>query len=127
MYTAKRCIAMVVLLLFTATPCLAAENTFKSLFEDCLYGGLTGTLVGAAVMVFTKKPANHLDYMGYGAAGGVLVGAAYGVVTTARSLATVENGSVKFAFPTIVPEIGDTNSKGQTPIIATAEIIRGKF
>lgn len=127
MYTAKRCIAMVVLFLFTATPCLAAENNFKSFFEDCFYGGLTGTLVGAAVMVFTKKPANHLDYMGYGAAGGVLVGAAYGVVTTARSLATVEKGSVKFAFPTIVPEIGDTNSKGQTPIIATAEIIRGKF
>jgi hypothetical protein len=123
----KRSIAMAVTLIFLATPCLAAENNFRTFFEDCFYGGLTGGLVGAALLAFTKKPANHLDYIGYGAAGGVLVGAAYGVVTTTRSLAEFDKGKVQFAIPTIMPELREANSKGQTSIVAMAELIRGKF
>jgi hypothetical protein len=123
----KRGAALAITLLFIATPCLAAENAFKTFFEDALYGGLTGGLVGAAVLAFTKHPGRHLDYVGYGAAGGVLVGATYGAVVTTRSLAEVENGRVRFSMPTIMPELREANSKGQTSIIATAELIRGKF
>ena len=127
MHKFRRYTAMVITLLFIATPCLAAENAFKTFFEDAFYGGLTGGLVGAAVLAFTKKPGRHLDYIGYGAAGGVLVGAAYGAVVTTRSLAEVENGKVRFSMPTIIPELREANSKGQTSIIATAELIRGRF
>ncbi|WP_026842007.1 hypothetical protein [Citrifermentans bremense] len=123
----KRCIAVVLTLVFMATPCLAAENAFKTVFEDSIYGGLAGGLVGAALVVFTKKPADHLDYIAYGAAGGVLVGAAYGVLTTSKSLAEIENGKVKFAIPTIKPEFREGNVKGQTTLVAVAELIRGKF
>jgi hypothetical protein len=123
----KRCIAIVVTLVFMATPCLAAENAFKTVFEDSMYGGLAGGLVGAALLVFTKKPVDHLDYIAYGAAGGVLVGAAYGVLTTSKSLAEIENGKVKFAIPTIKPEFREGNVKGQTTLVAVAELIRGKF
>lgn len=123
----KRSIAIVVTLVFMATPCLAAENAFKTVFEHSMYGGLAGGLVGAALLVFTNKPADHLDYIAYGAAGGVLVGAAYGVATTSRSLAEIENGKVKFAIPTIKPEFREGNVKGQTTLVAVAELIRGKF
>jgi hypothetical protein len=127
MHNLKRGVAMAVTFLFIATPCLAADSSLKTLFQDAFYGGLTGGLVGAAVMAFTKKPGNHLDYIGFGAAGGVAVGAAYGAVVATRSLAEVENGKVKFAIPTIRPEFREPNSKGQSSIIATAELIRGKF
>ncbi|ACH39305.1 hypothetical protein Gbem_2293 [Citrifermentans bemidjiense Bem] len=123
----KRCIAVVLTLVFMATPCLAAENAFKTVFEDSMYGGLAGGLVGAALVVFAKKPADHLDYIAYGAASGVLVGAAYGVLTTSRSFAEIENGKVKFAIPTIKPEFREGNVKGQTTLVAVAELIRGKF
>jgi hypothetical protein len=126
MFNLKRTAAVTITLLFLATPCLA-DSGIKTIFQDALYGGLTGGLVGAALLVFTKKPSNHLDYMGYGAAGGVLVGAVYGGVVATRSLAEIENGKVKFAMPTIRPEIREANSKGQTSIIATAELIRGRF
>ena len=127
MHNIKRSAAVAITLLFIATPCLAAENAFKTFFQDAFYGGLTGGLVGAAVMAFTKKPGTHLDYIGYGAAGCVLVGAAYGTVVTTRSLAEVQNGTVQFSLPTIRPEMREANSKGQTSIIATAELIRGRF
>jgi hypothetical protein len=116
-----------VLLSSMSAPCFAMDNAFKEIFEDAFYGGLAGTLVGGALMVFTHKPADHLDRLGYGAAGGVLVGATYGIVKSSRALAQIENGRVKFAIPTIIPDIQDTNSKGQTPIVFMAQLIRGKF
>jgi hypothetical protein len=127
MHNIKRGAALAITLLFIATPCLAADTAFKTFFQDAFYGGLTGGLVGAAVLAFTKQPGKHWDYIGYGAAGGVLVGATYGAVITTRSLAEVENGKVRFSMPTIIPELREANSKGQTSIIATAELIRGKF
>lgn len=123
----KRCVIIAVTFTFMANPCFAAENTFKTFFEDAFYGGLTGALVGGAAMVFTKKPLDHLDYIGYGAAAGVLVGATYGAITTTRSLAEIENGKVRFAVPTIKPEFREGSREGQTTIVATAELLRGKF
>jgi hypothetical protein len=123
----KRSAILAVTLLFITTPCFAEENAFRSFFQDVFYGGLSGGLVGAAVLAFTKQPGKHLDFIGYGAAGGVLVGATYGAVTTTRSLAELKDGKVKFAMPTILPSIKEANSKGQSSIIAMAELLRGTF
>ena len=127
MHSLKRSAIIMVTLIFIATPCLAEENAFKSVFQDIFYGALSGGLVGAAVLAFSKHPGRHLDYVGYGAAGGALIGAAYGAVMTTKSLAEMENGEVKFAMPTIIPEIREANSKGRTSIVATAELFRGRF
>jgi len=105
-------------------PCQAAESAIKGVFTDSVYGGLAGTLVGAAVLAFAKKPGDHLDYMAYGAATGVLVGAAYGI---GKAMVEMDNGRVKWSMPTLIPDFQDTNSKGQTPIVVMAELLRGKF
>lgn len=127
MHKFKRSAVLAVTLIFLANPCLAAENAFKTIFEDIFYGALSGALVGAAVLAFKDKPSDHLDYIVYGAAGGALVGATYGAVTTTRSLAEIENGELKFSMPTIIPEFRDAHNKGQTTIVATAELLRGRF
>jgi len=108
-------------------PCLAADSAFKEVFEDSFYGGLTGVLVGAAVMAFTSKPGDHLEYLGVGGAVGVLGGATYGVVKTTRSLAAVEDGKVKFAMPTVIPNIQDASGRGPSALVIRTEIFRGKF
>ena len=126
MQSFKRGAVLAVTFLFLANPCLAADNAFRTIFQDVFYGGLSGALVGAAVLAFTDKPSDHLDYIGYGAAAGVLVGATYGAVTTTRSLAEVENGEVKFSMPTIIPELREHDS-GHKAIVAKAELIRGRF
>lgn len=123
----KRTVAIVVTLLSIATPCLAEENAFKTIFEDAFYGGLAGGLVGAALLAFADKPGDHLQNVGIGAGVGVILGATYGAVTTTRSLAEYENGKVKFAMPTIHPEFREGNVKGQSNIVAMAELLRGKF
>ncbi len=107
-----------------SVPCHAAESTFKGVFTDSFYGGLTGTLVGGAILAFAKKPGDHLDYLGYGAAVGVLTGAAYGI---GKAMVEMDSGRVRFSMPTVIPDLQEANSKGQTPLAFTANLIRGKF
>ncbi|HTY21366.1 MAG TPA: hypothetical protein VMC44_06995 [Geobacteraceae bacterium] len=121
-----RALSLFILIIWTA-PCSAAESAVKEMWQDTMYGGLTGTLIGAAVMAFTKRAGDHLDYLGYGAAGGALVGAAVGLTLINKSLAEVEHGKVKFAIPAVIPEVKDTNAKGISCYVINAELLSGKF
>lgn len=110
-----------------SVPCSAADNAFRDAFENALYGGLLGGIVGGALMVFTKKPGDHLDYVYYGAAGGVLVGAGYGVMKSSKSLVSIENGNVQVAMPTIRPELQQAGSKGPSALMVKADLLSGSF
>ena len=105
----------------------AEEDRVKEVLMDSLYGGLAGVVVGAVVLAFTKKPGDHLEYMAYGAAGGALGGTTYALVKCPKPLAELDNGKVTIGVPTIMPDIRDTNSKGQTPVVILAELFRGNF
>ena len=61
------------------------------------------------------------------AALGVLAGTTYGVITTSRPLFETNNGKVKFAFPTILPDIRETGANGPKSLGLVAEVFRGKF
>jgi hypothetical protein len=107
--------------------CFAEEDRLKEVLTDSLYGTLAGVVVGAVVLAFTNKPGDHLDYLGYGAAGGALAGTTYALVKCPKPLAELDNGKVTIGVPTIMPDIRDTNSKGQKPVVILAELFRGKF
>lgn len=128
MFKRSRVVILAALLISSlSVPCSAADNAFKDAFENAFYGGLLGGLVGGALMVFTKKPGDHLDYLYYGAAGGVLGGAAYGVIKSSKSLVSIENGNVKFAMPTITPELQTADAKGHSSLMMKAELVSGSF
>jgi uncharacterized membrane protein YebE (DUF533 family) len=105
----------------------AAENSLREVFQDAFYGAGVGALVGGALLVFTKKPADHLDYIGYGAAVGVLAGTAYGLAKSAKALAEIDNGRIRIAVPTIVPDLIESKTTGQTSVMWHANILRGTF
>ncbi|MRR55749.1 MAG: hypothetical protein EG822_14805 [Deltaproteobacteria bacterium] len=111
-------------LLIIQAPCHAAETAFKEIVQDSMYGGIAGTVVGAAVLAFTHKPGDNLEYMAYGAAAGVLGGAAYGYFST-RALVEVDKGKVKFAIPTVMPDVKDSPRKNS--IVISAELVKGNF
>jgi len=114
-------------LLCATTSAFADDNAFRDTFQSAFYGGALGALVGAALMAFTHNPADNLDYMGFGAAAGVLAGTAYGVGKASRALASIENGKVKIALPTIVPDLVESPSTRQTAICWRANILQGTF
>ncbi|MDD2850747.1 MAG: hypothetical protein PHY09_02470 [Desulfuromonadaceae bacterium] len=114
-------------LLSTTSSAFASEDTIREVFTDAFYGAAIGGLVGGALIVFTDKPADHLNYIAYGAASGVLAGTAYGLAKSARAFAEVENGRVKIAMPTIMPELVASPSSGQMTVAWKAELLRGTF
>ncbi|HEY5976201.1 MAG TPA: hypothetical protein VIU41_15820 [Geobacteraceae bacterium] len=100
----------------------------REVFEDALYGGLAGTLISAAVLAFTHSPGDHMDYLAYGAATGVLAGTAFGIFkVTSRSLAEYENGRVRFALPTVIPDLQEATVRGPATLALKAELFRGTF
>jgi hypothetical protein len=125
----KKLVAVMTLvsLLSTASSAFAGDDTLREVFTDAFYGAAIGGLVGGALIVFTKKPFDHADRIAYGAATGVLVGTAYGLATSARAFAQVENGRLKVAFPTVTPELVVSPSSGRTALAWRADLIRGTF
>ncbi len=113
--------------MLSVTTSFASDSAFKEIFQDSLYGGAAGALVGAAFMAFTKKPADHLEDLGLGAGIGILAGATYGIAKSARSLAEIDNGRVRIAVPTIIPDLSESPVTKQTTITWRAEILRGTF
>ncbi len=77
----------------------AEENAMEEVFRDGFYGGLAGALVGGAILAFKDEPGDHLNYIAYGAATGVLVGTVYGLASVSRAFAEVENGKVYVNLP----------------------------
>jgi hypothetical protein len=120
-------VMVVLTLIATETrPVCAEENPFREILETTLYGALTGAVLGAAALAFTKKPGDHLEYLSYGTAGGVIVGVTVGFARAIRPVAEVDNGTVKFAFPTIVPDLQE--SAGRSSVVRLkAELVRGVF
>ena len=114
-------------LLSATSSAFAADDTIKEVFTDAFYGAAIGGLVGGALMVFASKPFDHADRIAYGAASGVLIGTVYGLAKSGRAFAEVENGRVKVAFPTIIPELVESPSTGRTTIAWRADLIRGTF
>jgi uncharacterized membrane protein YebE (DUF533 family) len=122
-------IAVIALFSFftVASSSYADENSLREVFQDAFYGAGIGALVGGAFIAFTKKPADHLNNIGYGAAVGVLAGTTYGLAKSAKALAEINNGEIKIAVPTIVPDLVVSPSTRQSSIMWCASILRGTF
>ena len=114
-------------ILCAATSACADDNAFRDTFQSAFYGGAVGALVGASLLVFTHKPADHLDYMGFGAAAGVLAGTAYGVGKASRAFASIDNGKLKIAMPIIIPDLAESPVTKQTVVSFRANILQGTF
>jgi hypothetical protein len=108
--TSRKIISTLVIFatLLGAIPASAVDQALQETLQDALYGIMIGTLVGGATVAFTKKPAKHLVNFGVGAGCGAIGGTIFGLAKAVKTLAEVEDGKVKFAMPTIVPEYVDS-------------------
>jgi hypothetical protein len=121
-----KCFVIALLLVCCATAARAEESSTKTILKGSLYGTLSGAAVGAVLLIFAKEPSKRVEWVAYGAAGGAAVGAVYGAVSATRSLAEFEKGEVRFAIPTIVPELRE-GPNGSSAIVAMANLFRGTF
>ena len=104
----KRISALALIFTLLTFSVVRAEDVMQQTMRDAIYGGVVGALVGAAVLLLTDNPDDHLGYIPTGAGVGVLAGVAYGVATSGMmitsSAAEVEDGKITFNMPTIKKE-----------------------
>ena len=94
------CCAALVAVLPTATSSLPAERG-QVVFKDTMWGVLTGALVGGALTLATDDPADHLSWIGLGAAVGAVAGAAYGMYETTAMAELDRDGELRLAMPSL--------------------------
>ena len=94
----KKAIALtIVIMLITAGAAFAASG--EVILKDTLFGGLIGGLLGGAWYLLDDDEAS--DKIGTGIGIGIIGGFVLGI-TDASSMATIENGEVKYAMPAII-------------------------
>ncbi|MDX8401789.1 MAG: hypothetical protein R8K47_04070 [Mariprofundaceae bacterium] len=77
----------------------AADFELQNTMEDAVYGGAIGALVGAGAMLVSGSPTSHWNYLFTGTGIGLIAGALYGVYSSARPLASLEDGRLNLAVP----------------------------
>ncbi len=127
----KRISALALIFTFLTFSVARAEDVMQQTMRDALYGGVVGALVGAAVLLLTDNPDDHLSYIPTGAGIGILAGAAYGVATSGMmitsSAAEVEDGKISFNMPTIKKEKIYDEIANRYEEIERVDLIRVKF
>ena len=117
----KKMISVLIVIVFLTVSSAFAESKSGIILKGTAYGAVIGGLVGASVWILTDIDDNF-DYTLKGAAVGALAGTAYGFYE-AESFATIENGKIKFAMPTI-----KTKSYYNSPDVRTsADLVKVNF
>ena len=127
----KRISALALIFTLLTFSVARAEDVMQQTMRDAIYGGVVGALVGAAVLLLTDNPDDHLGYIPTGAGVGVLAGVAYGVATSGMmitsSAAEVEDGKITFNMPTIKKEKVYDEIANRYEEIEQVDLIRVKF
>lgn len=103
----------------------AADFEMQNTFEDAIYGAGIGLLVGGGLMLISGNPGDHWDYLAVGAGVGVIAGTLYGVATSTRALAEIDDDGVKLAMPT--PQWKTEHSQGKTSLAMEMDLLKTSF
>lgn len=127
----KKIITIIMVLLFVGSVIpsrtFAAGDPLEIAIKDSVYGGILGALIGGALMVFSDKISDHYMYIAYGAAGGVIAGAAIGMATSTKALAEIEHNKVTFNMPELKNDIIKDKHEEKLEVIRTVSLLRYNF
>lgn len=124
-----RTIMVLSLVLVLSAPSVSCgRDVFDTTLKGSVYGGAVGALIGAALMIFTDKPADHWNYVAYGAGAGVIAGAAIGIATSSRAMIEVTDKKVALNIPEVTAEIaGKDRLTGRTDVAGKMNIFQYRF
>jgi len=93
------CLALAAILLTGASA--GAQERGRIVFQDTVYGVLTGALIGGALTLATSDPGDNLQWIGLGAAVGAVAGVAYGMYETTAVAELGKDGHLRLAMPSV--------------------------
>jgi uncharacterized membrane protein YebE (DUF533 family) len=103
----------------------AGDYEVSNVLDDAMYGAGLGALVGLGVMLISKKPTDHWDYVTKGLGVGIIAGAAYGVYRSSQAFAQIEDGQIQLGMPT--PQLALHDTPFGLDVVVSADLIGGSF
>ncbi len=101
----KTCLATLIISVCLFSTRAMAEDSLAHTVRSAIYGGLIGGLVSGAVVLLTDNASDNLGYIPTGVGVGVLLGTAYGLVTSeaaqGRAFGEIEGGKFSLNMPTV--------------------------
>lgn len=104
---------------------LAADFEVQNVLEDSAYGAGIGALVGLGFMLIANKPTDHWNYPIVGAGVGIIAGAAYGLYSGSRAMASYEDGKLRLAMPS--PKVEPRQVNGKLELAYAADLFQSRF
>jgi len=104
---------------------MAADFEVQNVLEDSAYGAGIGALVGLGFMLISNKPTSHWNYPVVGAGVGIIAGAAYGVYSGSRAMASYEDGKLRLAMPS--PKVVPREVDGKLELAYAADLFQSRF
>jgi len=108
-----------------------ADDSLSHTIKSALYGGALGGLVAGAVILVTDNPSDNLGYIPTGIGAGILLGTAYGIVTSDivrdRAFSEIDNGRLNLHVPT-VKTTSTYDKKTQTSeMVESVDLLKVRF
>ncbi len=101
----KTFLAFLLITFCLTTPKAMAEDSLAHTIKSAIYGGALGGIISGAVILITDNPGDHLAFIPTGVGAGILLGTAYGVITSdaaqGRAFGEIEGGKLNFNIPTV--------------------------
>lgn len=115
-------------LVFTSPSVSLGRDVFDTTLKGTVYGGIIGTLIGAAILAFTDKPGENLAYLAYGAGAGIIAGAAVGLAHSSRAMIEVKDKRVCLNMPEVNTEIsGKDKYSGKMDVVGRINLFQYNF
>jgi len=108
-----------------------AEDSLAHTVKSAIYGGVIGGLISGAVVLLSGDTGNNLGYIPTGIGAGVLLGTAYGIVTSEavqdRSFSEIENGKFNLNIPTIKSSATFDKKTRTYEVVESLDLLRVHF
>ncbi|MFQ5427602.1 MAG: hypothetical protein ACE5EZ_01340 [Thermodesulfobacteriota bacterium] len=108
-----------------------AQDPLAHTVRSALYGGVIGGLVSGAIVLVGDNPGDNLGYIPTGIGAGILLGTAYGLITseavTGRAFGELEGGQFSLNVPT-VKSSSTFDKKTQTyELVESVDLLKVRF
>lgn len=127
----KTFLALLTVSFFLMSSQAMAEDSLAHTVKSAIYGGVIGGLVSGAVVLISGNAGDNLGYIPTGIGAGILLGTAYGIVTSDavrdRAFGEINNGRLTIKIPSVKSTSTFDKTTQTSELIESVDLLKVRF